>query len=76
MAVPKRRQSSSRSGKRRSHDALKPPNVPCSDFAGGTSGSRSKKFVCPHCKQIKRPHTVCHNCGYYRGRQVIAVERA
>ncbi|MCP4261805.1 MAG: 50S ribosomal protein L32, partial [Planctomycetes bacterium] len=20
--------------------------------------------------------TVCHNCGYYRGQQVIAVERA
>jgi large subunit ribosomal protein L32 len=75
MAVPKRRQSSSRSGKRRSHDALKPPNVPRSD-AGSASGSRSKKFICPHCKQIKRPHTVCHNCGYYRGQQVIAVERA
>ena len=76
MAVPKRRQSSSRSGKRRSHDALRPPNIPCTGFASGTSGNRSKKFICPHCKQIKKPHTICHNCGYYRGRQVIAVERA
>ncbi len=76
MAVPKRRQSSSRSGKRRSHDALTPPNIPCSGFSRGTSGNRSKKFICPHCKQIKKPHTICHNCGYYRGRQVVAVERA
>jgi len=76
MALPKRRHSSSRTGKRRSHDALNPPNIPRSEFAKTTSGNRSKKFICPHCKQIKKPHTVCHNCGYYRGKQVIAVERA
>ncbi|MFQ5686441.1 MAG: 50S ribosomal protein L32 [Candidatus Scalindua sp.] len=76
MALPKRRHSSSRSGKRRSHDALNSPNIPRSEFAKSTSGNRSKKFICPHCKQIKKPHTVCHNCGYYRGKQVIAVERA
>jgi len=74
MAVPKRRQSSSRSGKRRSHDALKPPNVPRSD-AGSTSGSRSKKFICPHCKQIKRPHTVCHNCGQWLLHASIPITR-
>lgn len=75
MALPKRRHSRSRTGKRRAHDALKPPNIPSSD-SGKKSEHRSEKFICPQCKQVKRPHTVCHNCGYYRGRQVIAVERA
>lgn len=76
MATPKRKHSNSRTGKRRSHDALMPPNIPGFEFSKKTSGHRSKKFICPQCKQIKSPHTVCHNCGYYRGRQVIAVERA
>ncbi|ODS33709.1 MAG: putative 50S ribosomal protein L32 [Candidatus Scalindua rubra] len=76
MALPKRRHSSSRTGKRRSHDALNPPNIPGFALAKKTSGSRSKRFICPHCKQIKRPHTICHNCGYYHDRQVIAVERS
>ncbi len=75
MALPKRKHSNSRTGKRRSHDALYPPNIPSFESAKKTSGNRSKRFICPHCKQIKRPHTICHNCGYYHGRQVIAVER-
>ena len=29
---------------------------------------------CPQCRQAKLPHTVCQNCGYYGGRQVVAVE--
>jgi large subunit ribosomal protein L32 len=28
---------------------------------------------CPQCHELKLPHTVCRNCGYYRGRQVRAV---
>ena len=75
MALPKRKHSNSRTGKRRSHDALNPPNIPNLESAKKTPGHRSKRFICPHCKQIKRPHTICHNCGYYHGRQVIAVER-
>ncbi|MFQ5964379.1 MAG: 50S ribosomal protein L32 [Candidatus Scalinduaceae bacterium] len=76
MPNPKRKHSSSRTRKRRSHDALKTPNIPSLEFNKKTSGPRSKKFICPQCKQIKKPHTICHNCGYYRGRQVITVERA
>lgn len=28
--------------------------------------------MCPQCHEPKRPHTVCGNCGYYKGREVIA----
>jgi len=29
--------------------------------------------VCPKCKKPVRPHTVCQNCGYYKGAEVIDV---
>jgi large subunit ribosomal protein L32 len=29
---------------------------------------------CGHCGQPVMPHCLCDFCGYYRGRQVIAVE--
>jgi large subunit ribosomal protein L32 len=57
MPNPKRRHSKSRTAKRRTHDALKPTAI----------------SSCPQCHEPKRPHTVCGNCGYYRGRQVRAV---
>lgn len=60
MANPKRRHSKARTAKRRAHDAL----VPAS--AG----------ECPRCHEPKLPHRVCPQCGYYRGRQVKAVEDA
>jgi large subunit ribosomal protein L32 len=58
MPNPKRRHSKTRTAKRRTHDALAPI---------GTS-------ECPQCHQRKLPHQVCPNCGYYRGRQVRAVD--
>jgi large subunit ribosomal protein L32 len=58
MPNPKRRHSKTRTAKRRTHDALRPI---------GTS-------ECPQCHELKLPHTVCRNCGYYKGRQVRAVE--
>ncbi|MCP5115562.1 MAG: 50S ribosomal protein L32 [bacterium] len=58
MAVPKRKHSNSRSGKRRSQDAKKVPQLP----------------VCEQCKQVVPSHTVCPNCGYYMGRKVVEVE--
>ena len=27
--------------------------------------------TCSHCHQPVRPHTVCSNCGYYDGKEVI-----
>ena len=28
---------------------------------------------CPKCKKPARPHTVCLNCGYYKGEEIIDV---
>lgn len=58
MPNPTKRHTSSRRGKRRSHDALK-------------AGSLS---VCPKCKEPKLPHRVCPSCGFYNGRVVLEKE--
>jgi len=58
MAVPKRKHSNSRSGKRRSHDALKPQELQ----------------YCPRCSAARPSHVVCPNCGYYMGRVVVEQE--
>jgi len=58
MALPKRRQSHSRTRLRRSHDALKAPNV-------------SK---CPECGEPKQPHRLCAGCGTYNGRTVVTFD--
>ena len=56
MAVPKRKHSNSRTGKRRSHDALKTKNM----------------TVCPKCSTVTPTHVVCPTCGFYMGRVVDA----
>ena len=58
MAVPKRRTSKMRSRTRQAHDAL-----PKKSFA-----------KCPRCSQAVLPHTVCGNCGYYRGKMIVDME--
>ncbi len=55
MPVPKRRHSSTRRDKRRSHDAISAPAM----------------AYCPNCREPKAPHRVCPSCGYYNGREVI-----
>ena len=57
MANPKRRHSKARTSKRRAHDFL-------------TAHSLSE---CPNCHERKLPHRVCLKCGYYDGREVVAV---
>jgi len=59
MAVPKRRTSHARQGKRRSHLGIKPLQIQ----------------FCPHCEQATLPHRVCSNCGYYQGREVVQMEK-
>jgi large subunit ribosomal protein L32 len=56
MPNPKRRHSPSRKGKRRAHDFLTLPA-----FA-----------LCSNCGNPKLPHRACPECGFYKGRQVIA----
>ena len=58
MAVPKRKLSSARKNKRRSNVwKLSAPSF-------------SK---CTQCGELKVPHRVCPNCGYYKGKEIIKV---
>ena len=56
---PKRKHSQGRRDRRRAHDALVAINV----------------VTCSNCGEVRPSHTVCPNCGYYQGREVIAVEK-
>jgi large subunit ribosomal protein L32 len=58
MAVPKKKQSKTRTAKRRAT----------------WKSSAPAYSACPQCKQAKLPHRVCPNCGYYAGRQAVEVE--
>lgn len=31
---------------------------------------------CPNCKETKPQHRVCPFCGYYKGKEVVALEEA
>ncbi len=57
MAVPKKRQSKSRSRMRSSQ------NMKVSDTG---------RSLCPQCQRPKLPHFVCNHCGSYKGREVIS----
>jgi large subunit ribosomal protein L32 len=74
VAVPKRRHSKARKRKRRTHDCLAMPNI-AKSAKTRASGSRSKRFFCSNCSQPKAPHSICPNCGHYRGQPLVEVER-
>jgi len=57
--LPKRKHSKARRDKRRSHDALTPVHL----------------VECPQCHSLHRPHTVCPECGTYKGVQVIDMDK-
>ncbi|MCX8035788.1 MAG: 50S ribosomal protein L32 [Candidatus Sumerlaeia bacterium] len=57
MPVPRRRHSTTRRRKARTHDKLTAPTV----------------SECPKCHQPIRPHRVCPHCGTYRDREYKAV---
>lgn len=56
MAVPKQRSSKARGRKRRTHYKTGAPTV----------------TLCPKCQEPARPHTVCPECGEYKGKTVIS----
>jgi large subunit ribosomal protein L32 len=60
MANPKRRHSKQRTALRRAHDHL-------------TAPAHSE---CPNCHEAKLPHRACAKCGFYKGREIIEVEKA
>ena len=57
MAVPKRKLTKARRDSRRANWKLTVPGL----------------VECPQCHEKKMPHRVCHDCGYYNGKQGIAV---
>ncbi|MEX1248458.1 MAG: 50S ribosomal protein L32 [Anaerolineales bacterium] len=57
--LPKRKHSKGRRDRRRAHDALQARNM----------------VVCSNCGEMRLPHQVCTNCGYYKGREVVHIEK-
>ena len=57
MANPTQKHGKSRSRKRRANWKISAPAV----------------SVCPQCKAIKLPHTVCGACGFYKGKEVLTI---
>lgn len=55
---PKRRHSIGRKGKRRA----------------GIKLTTTHSAVCKNCKSLYLPHTICANCGFYNGSQVVAAK--
>lgn len=33
-----------------------------------------KLIKCPQCQELTTPHRACPECGYYNGREVVAVK--
>ncbi|MCF6278632.1 MAG: 50S ribosomal protein L32 [Anaerolineales bacterium] len=58
--LPKRKISKGRRDRRRAHDFLKPRNL----------------TVCTNCGAMRLPHTVCSECGHFRGREVLEIEKS
>lgn len=59
MAVPKSRVSRARRDKRRA--SVWKLDMPALS-------------TCTQCGALKSPHKACSSCGYYKGRQVIAIK--
>ena len=58
MSVPKRRKTSSKTRKGRSHDALK----------------KTQLAKCSNCGEPVRAHQACANCGHYKSRNVMRTQ--
>jgi len=56
---PKRRHSRQRQGERRASIRLVIPNA----------------IICPNCNSMMVPHSACKTCGYYRGKEYIAIKK-
>jgi len=59
VPLPKRKLSKGRRDRRRAHDALVATNL----------------VQCSQCGEMRLAHTVCTNCGYYQGREIINMKK-
>lgn len=59
VPLPKRKLSKGRRDRRRAHDALESANL----------------VQCSQCGEMRLPHTVCPNCGYYQGREIVNMKK-
>jgi large subunit ribosomal protein L32 len=57
--LPKKKHSSGKRNRRRSHDALEAQNL----------------VQCPNCGEMRLPHRVCPSCGHYQGREIIEMKK-
>jgi len=57
MAVPRHKHTRSSVGQRRMHIFIRPAVL----------------STCPKCGKPIKSHTVCKNCGYYKGKEVINI---
>ncbi len=60
MPSPKRKHSKSRRDKRRAHWKLTIPGL----------------VECPQCHPLIKPNRVCPECGFYKGKSVVAANAA
>lgn len=58
MPVPKRKVSKSRRDKRQANKGIKPKAI----------------ALCSHCQSPLMPHTACSDCGFYKGKKVLATK--
>lgn len=54
---PKKKTPRSKRGNRRSQQGIVAPGL----------------SLCPHCHAARRPHRVCPECGYYKGREAVLI---
>ncbi|MCK4524031.1 50S ribosomal protein L32 [candidate division WOR-3 bacterium] len=59
MALPKKRTSSSKGKKRRTHWKIQKIDL----------------IICPNCGHKMRRHRVCPECGQYRGKEMITIKK-
>lgn len=58
MGVPKRKTSKQKKRQRRAHWKIEAP----------------KLVKCPQCQELTVAHQACPACGYYKGREAVAVK--
>lgn len=58
MAVPKSKTSKARRNSRAANWKISAPQL----------------SECPQCHELKKSHIACAKCGYYNGKQVVAIK--